>query len=147
MAPVPDGVYRFDDHMGYLAIRDTSPESPVVVSSGYSLPPVWQIKNEDDGTLTVWSTLQGLRMYLSYAGGPRVATLLVSGAQPTRWELRPGFDEYHVVIAVPARLLAPEDKDGLAVDLGRARSYPPETALMRLDPENDVQNWRLVRLS
>ncbi|MEZ0107899.1 hypothetical protein ABH920_001891 [Catenulispora sp. EB89] len=145
MALVSNGAYRFldQDHIGSLVIRDPAPGSPVIVSRGSLLPPIWQVRNEDDGTVTIWTEFQGLRMYLSCAGDPRVAAPLVYGMEPRRWDLRPGSDEDFVIIAVPARLLGPGDKDGLAVDLPQADTYPPPAMLARLDREKDTQNWFL----
>ena len=149
MALVSNGTYQFrdQDNIGYLVIRDPAPGSPVVVSRDGLLPPVWQIKNEDDGTVTIWTEFKGRRMYLSCAGDPRVAAPLVYGMEPRRWDLRPGTDEDYVVIAVPARLLGPGDKDGLAVDLPQADAYPPPAVLERLSPEKDTQNWFLQEQS
>lgn len=149
MDSVPDGNYRFSEHGGYLAFLRDAPSSPVVLSTGVGLPPIWKIKNEGDGTVTIWSHLEGLKMHMSYDGAPKHEAPLIAGVEKdkaTRWELRPGYDDYHVLIAVPAGLLSPDDKDGLVVDLGRARTLPTPAALMRLNPEDDAQNWRLGRM-
>ena len=72
-------------------------------------------------------------------------TPVIAGPRPTSWELRPGFDDGHVIIAVPAGL-TPDDKDGLVVDLGLMRMFPPRTALMPFQPDNPAQNWYLENL-
>jgi hypothetical protein len=144
MAPVPDGVYRFQDQLGLLSLWDPVPGSPVVVAppyGGYGPPPVWQIRNNNDGTVMIRVAF-GLPLFLSYPDDPQPLMPVIATPRPTPWELRPGSDDGHVVIAVPASL-TPDDKDGLVVDLGPLRMFPPRTALMTFEPDNSAQNWYL----
>ena len=67
---------------------------------------------------------------------------VIATPRPTPWELRPGLDDQHVVIAVPASL-TPDDKDGLVVDLGPMRMFPARTALLPFQSDNPAQNWYL----
>ena len=54
MAPVPDGVYRFQDQLGLLSLQVPGPGSPVIVAPpGYGPPPFWQIQNKDDDTVVI----------------------------------------------------------------------------------------------
>ncbi|MEZ0107949.1 hypothetical protein ABH920_001947 [Catenulispora sp. EB89] len=149
MAQESDGVYQFTNDLGALALRDPFPAGPVVVSDGTSLPPRWNIKRELDGILTIWTELKGRdqRLYMSYAGDPRVGTPLIHTSVPTRWKLLFGSDDFHMILAVPADLLAPGDKDGLAIDVGSSRSYPIATELKRLDVASDTQNWIMQSLT
>ncbi|MEY9860579.1 hypothetical protein ABH935_006216 [Catenulispora sp. GAS73] len=147
MAPVPDGVYRFQDQLGFLSVQAPAPGSPVLVTpdpGGYGPPPVWQIRNNDDGTVMIRAAF-GPPLFLGYPGAPQPMMPVIASPEPTRWELRPGFDDEHIVIAVPANL-TPDDEDGLVVDLGLMRMFPPRTALMTSQPDNPAQNWYLDNL-
>src|SRR5258708_26625782 len=125
MAPVPDGVYRSQDQLGLLPPQAPAPGPPVIVAppyGGYAPPPVWRIQNNDDGTVMIRAAF-GPPLFLSYPADPQPMTPVIAGPRPTRWELRPGFDDGHVIIAVPADL-TPDDKDGLVVDLRPLRMFP-----------------------
>ena len=141
MAAVPDGIYRFQDQLGLLALLDPSPGCPAIVAPpGFGLPPVWQIESNDDSTVMVRAAF-GPRIFLSYPGNPQLGMPVIASPRPTPWELRSGFDDQHVVIAVPASLTP--DEDGLVVDIGPMRMFPARTALQAFQSDNPAQNWYL----